>query len=96
MWSAGVVLYAMLYGNVPFKGADMKDLHKQIIEANYELKDEISVGKWPLNLSCMKVNFLICRGKRPNQRTANEESQVETNSRPGSQAHLVIQSRDPE
>jgi 5'-AMP-activated protein kinase catalytic alpha subunit len=42
MWSAGVVLYAMLYGNVPFKGADMKDLHKQIIEANYELKDEIS------------------------------------------------------
>lgn len=42
MWSAGVVLFAMLYGNVPFKGADMKDLHKQIIEANYELKDEIS------------------------------------------------------
>jgi serine/threonine protein kinase len=44
MWSAGVVLFAMLYGNVPFKGADMKDLHKQIIEANYELKDEISTG----------------------------------------------------
>lgn len=44
MWSAGVVLYAMLYGNVPFKGADMKDLHKQIIDANYELKDEISAG----------------------------------------------------
>lgn len=43
MWSAGVVLYAMLYGNVPFKGADMKDLHKQIIEANYELKDDISL-----------------------------------------------------
>jgi serine/threonine protein kinase len=44
MWSAGVVLYAMLYGNVPFKGADMKDLHKQIIEADYQLKDEISTG----------------------------------------------------
>lgn len=42
MWSSGVVLFAMLYGNVPFKGADMKDLHKQIIDANYELKDEIS------------------------------------------------------
>jgi serine/threonine protein kinase len=45
MWSSGVVLFAMLYGNVPFKGADMKDLHKQIIDANYELKDEISAGE---------------------------------------------------
>lgn len=42
MWSAGVVLYAMLYGNVPFKGADMKELHKQIMDADYQLKDEIS------------------------------------------------------
>lgn len=42
MWSAGVVLYALLYGNVPFKGANMKELHKQIIEADYQLKDEVS------------------------------------------------------
>ena len=28
LWSAGVVLYAILYGNVPFKGANMKELHK--------------------------------------------------------------------
>ena len=27
IWSAGVVLFAMLYGNVPFKGHNMKDLH---------------------------------------------------------------------
>jgi hypothetical protein len=51
MWSAGVVLFAMLYGNVPFKGADMKDLHKQIIDANYELKDEISAGKSNITLT---------------------------------------------
>jgi serine/threonine protein kinase len=35
MWSAGVVLFAMLYGNVPFKGIDMKDLHRQILEGDY-------------------------------------------------------------
>lgn len=45
MWSAGVVLFAMLYGNVPFKGADMKELHKQILEADFQLKEEISEGK---------------------------------------------------
>jgi 5'-AMP-activated protein kinase catalytic alpha subunit len=62
MWSAGVVLYAMLYGNVPFKGADMKDLHKQIIEANYELKDEISAGKWPCNSQLLNndLKAIIC------------------------------------
>jgi len=35
----------MLYGNVPFKGADMKELHQQILNADFELKDEISQGK---------------------------------------------------
>jgi serine/threonine protein kinase len=34
----------MLYGNVPFKGIDMKELHKQIMDADFTLKDEISTG----------------------------------------------------
>jgi len=44
LWSAGVVLFAMLYGNVPFKGSSMKELQMQILEADYQLKDEISEG----------------------------------------------------
>jgi hypothetical protein len=35
----------MLYGNVPFKGGNMKELHKQIIDSDYTLKDDISEGK---------------------------------------------------
>jgi len=31
IWSAGVVLYAMLYGTVPFKATNMTELQKQII-----------------------------------------------------------------
>lgn len=42
IWSAGVALYAMLYGTVPFKANDMKDLHKLIIKAKYHLKEDIS------------------------------------------------------
>jgi len=43
-WSCSSL--ALLYGNVPFKGADMKELHKQILDADYQLKDEISSGKF--------------------------------------------------
>ena len=42
MWSAGVVLFSMLYGTVPFKGSDMTALHKSIIKGDYELKTDIS------------------------------------------------------
>ena len=42
VWSAGVVLYAMLYGTVPFKAHNMKDLHISIITAKYSIKDTIS------------------------------------------------------
>jgi len=83
MWSAGVVLFAMLYGNVPFKGADMKDLHKQIIDANYELKDEISAGKLNILLT------LLYRGERPYQGFADKKSQKEINRRSGPQASLA-------
>lgn len=32
----------MLYGTVPFKANNMNDLHKLILKAKYNLKDEIS------------------------------------------------------
>jgi serine/threonine protein kinase len=42
IWSAGVVLYAMLCGTVPFKASNMKELHKMIIKGKYHLKEEVS------------------------------------------------------
>jgi len=42
IWSAGVVLYAMLYGTVPFKANNMTELQKIIMKAKYTLKDDIS------------------------------------------------------
>ena len=40
IWSAGVVLYAMLYGTVPFKANNMSELQKLIIKAKYTLKED--------------------------------------------------------
>jgi serine/threonine protein kinase len=42
LWSAGVVLFAMLYGTVPFKAASMEELHSLILKGSYLLKDDIS------------------------------------------------------
>ena len=36
------MLYAMLYGTVPFKANNMNDLHKLIMKGKYTLKDDIS------------------------------------------------------
>lgn len=42
VWSAGVVLFSMIYGTVPFKGDDMNTLHTAILSCKYQLKDEVS------------------------------------------------------
>ena len=42
IWSAGVVLYAMLSGTVPFKGNNIRDLHDLIIKGEYTPIKEIS------------------------------------------------------
>lgn len=42
VWSSGVVLYAMLYGTVPFKANNMTELQKQITKCLTTFKDEIT------------------------------------------------------
>lgn len=42
VWSAGVVLYAMLYGSVPFKGNGIQEMHPYILAGQYTLGDEAS------------------------------------------------------
>lgn len=42
VWSAGVVLFSMLYGTVPFKGNSMRELHSLIIQGNVTYKEDVS------------------------------------------------------
>lgn len=52
IWSAGIVLYAILYGNFPFNGDTIEELELAIQKGNYILSEEISLEARDL-LSCM-------------------------------------------
>ena len=42
VWSAGVVLYAMLSGNVPFKGKNQQSLHEAILKGKFKEIENVS------------------------------------------------------
>ena len=42
IWSAGIVLYAMLSGTVPFKGNNLNELHDLIMKGKYNIINDIS------------------------------------------------------
>ena len=48
IWSAGVCLYAMVYGNVPFKATHISEVTRELFDKPIELKD--TVGEEVRNL----------------------------------------------
>eukprot|EP00826_Nyctotherus_ovalis_P047903 TRINITY_DN5584_c0_g1_i4.p1 TRINITY_DN5584_c0_g1~~TRINITY_DN5584_c0_g1_i4.p1 ORF type:complete len:444 (+),score=96.81 TRINITY_DN5584_c0_g1_i4:1226-2557(+) len=56
IWSAGIALHAMLYGKVPFKANNMRDLNKMIMKGSYSLKDGISPEAKHLLTKMLEVN----------------------------------------
>jgi len=43
IWSLGTLLYSLLYGTVPFKANELKQLQQLILKSKIEFGDEISI-----------------------------------------------------
>ena len=56
LWSAGIVLYAMLSGTVPFKGNNINELHESIQKGHYNIIDNISKEAQNLISNLLNVN----------------------------------------
>ena len=56
IWSAGVVLFAITYGTVPFKSSTMPDLHKLIMKGKYTLKPSVSEELRDLIKHMLEIN----------------------------------------
>lgn len=58
LWSAGVVLYAMLFGTVPFKATNMIELQQQIIklQCSWGTPGEISTGALTMLKKILEVD----------------------------------------
>ena len=55
IWSAGVVLYAMLSGTVPFKGNNIHELHQLILKGDYIPLNDISQDAAHLIKSILEI-----------------------------------------
>jgi calcium-dependent protein kinase len=62
IWSAGVILYAMLSGTFPFKGKSDKEIYKSILKRKYEYPDKIwkNISKEAKDL----INNMLCKQEK--------------------------------
>lgn len=42
IWSAGVLLYALVYGNMPFRGVTVREIKEKVLKGKFLLKDSVS------------------------------------------------------
>lgn len=65
IWALGVLLFTILTGSFPYRGATDKELYKKIMRADYRLPPEVQQTLSPEAINLLKKLFMIDAAKRP-------------------------------
>ncbi len=57
IWALGVLLFTILSGCFPYRGATDKELYKKIMRADYRLSSEVQASLTPEATSLLKKLF---------------------------------------
>ena len=65
IWALGVLLFTILSGCFPYRGATDKELYKKIMRADYKLPSEVQTSLSPEAVNLLQRLFQIDANKRP-------------------------------
>lgn len=68
IWALGVLLFTILSGCFPYRGATDKELYKKIMRADYRLPSEVVASVSPEAVNLLKKLFAIDPSRRPTAR----------------------------
>lgn len=68
IWALGVLLFTLLSGCFPYRGATDKELYKKIMRADYKLPPEVQSTLTPEAVNLLRRIFTIDADKRPSAR----------------------------
>lgn len=61
-WSSGVILYTMLYGQLPFEGSNQNQMFQKVLAGDFSFKDDVAcVSKDAKDLICKLLNPDPCQ-----------------------------------
>ena len=55
VWALGVVFYAILVGNFPFKGASNRDMYSKVIKGNYVIQERVPIQAKRIIMKMLQV-----------------------------------------
>ena len=87
IWALGVLLFTLLSGCFPYRGATDKELYKKIMRADYKLPSDVQAALSSEAINLLKKIFSIDANRRPSARDLLNDPWLNENSQAVQRSH---------